>query len=127
MKRVRHHINSNQEVNYGSLKGNRRIKRKRHVKKSITRYIKDEEGTVSSKTFLCFTKPLLADMMLCVVISFGVSSICCGCFLALISSSLKVKQAELITNTASNLTRHSKTTNDYLLKPTIATIRSNTR
>ena len=83
---------SNQGGTYDFYKRTKGFKRRRHIKKPIARYVRDEEEIQDPKRFICFSKPFIPYILLNVILSAGVSAISCACFFAFIASSLKVKE-----------------------------------
>ena len=71
-------------MNFEEEKRNQNWKRKRHIKKTFSRYIKNEERTLESHTFIDYLKNRQLDVLFNIAIAIVVSVLCCGCFFALI-------------------------------------------
>ena len=66
------------------MKRNQNWKRKHHIKKSFSRYIKNEERTSESHTLTDYLKDRHLDLLLNIFIAIVVSALSCGCFFVLI-------------------------------------------
>ena len=76
------------KMNYEEVKGNQNSKRKRHIKKSFSRHIKDEERTFDIHKSMDFLKNWQFFLLLNVCVAILVSFLACGCFFALMLSQI---------------------------------------
>ena len=75
-------------MNYEEVKGNQNLKRKRHIKKSFSSYIKDEERTFDVHKSMDFLKNWQFFLLLNVCVAILVSFLACGCFFVLMLSQI---------------------------------------
>ena len=71
-------------MNCEEIKGKQNLKRKRHIKKSFSRHIKDEKRTSLKYSYKHFLGNRHLDLLLNIVIAIVVSFITCGGFLVLL-------------------------------------------
>jgi hypothetical protein len=110
---IRRCVNSKKEVNYGSVKRNHNLKRKRHIKKSFSEHIKDEHTTLDSNVSLYCNNQLFFDIMVNTIITIGVSIVSCGCFFALMSS-METTSSNSIANETPSVYQSFHTTKNQL-------------
>ena len=75
-------------MNYEEVIGNQNLKRKRHIKKSFSRCIKDEERTFDIHKSMDFLKNWQFFLLLNVCVAIFVSFLACGCFFVLMLSQI---------------------------------------
>ena len=73
-------------MNYEEVIGNQNLKRKRHIKKSFSRCIKDEERTFDIHKSMDFLKNWQFFLLLNVCVAIFVSFLACGCCFVLMLS-----------------------------------------
>ena len=66
------------------MKRNQNWKRKHHIKKSFSQYIRNEERTSESHTLIDYLKYRHLDVLLNIVVAIVVSVLSSGCFFVLI-------------------------------------------
>ena len=69
---------------------NQNWKRKHHIKKSFSQYIRNEERTSESHTLIDYLKYQHLDVLLNIVVAIVVSVLSSGCFFVLIPGSVRL-------------------------------------
>ena len=80
------YVGSKDKMNYEEVKKVENLKRKRHIKKSYSQFIKDEERTFDLNNNSDFSTNWQYFVLLNISVAIIASFLACGCFFVLVSS-----------------------------------------